>query len=341
MQRVFEALSSTVRRKILAYLAHAELTAGDIASRFSISKPAVSQHLSILEAAGLVRSEKRGQFVHYSLVRDSLVNTLNDFVQEVCPVSKPLKEESAPEGRPRGLVARPAHASLAGKGRAAMLRIEPAEGLRQAARGDWRVLGAITAEAFAQDPVAAWTFDGKPCLRPVFQRLARDVYLPRGMRHLADGDRGRRCGCRRGPSKELPALSLLGAAARLLVDGGPRGRRARPGRRRRDGAAQAGRRTSICSPSGSCARRVARGWGGGCWPRSWPPATPRACPPIWRTATRSTPRSTKGRASARWRPSRPRPAPAAGGDVAGAFRALGRWLTHLPPPDRFAVCPPP
>ncbi|PXA92161.1 ArsR family transcriptional regulator [Caulobacter sp. D4A] len=95
MQRVFEALSSTVRRKILAYLAHADLTAGEIASRFEISKPAVSQHLSILEAAGLVRSEKRGQFVHYSLVRDSLVNTLNDFVQEVCPVAKPLRAESA------------------------------------------------------------------------------------------------------------------------------------------------------------------------------------------------------------------------------------------------------
>ncbi len=95
MQRVFEALSSTVRRKILAYLAHADLTAGEIASRFSISKPAVSQHLSILEAAGLVSSEKRGQFVHYSLVRDSLVNTLNDFVQEVCPVAKPLRAESA------------------------------------------------------------------------------------------------------------------------------------------------------------------------------------------------------------------------------------------------------
>ena len=95
MQRVFEALSSTVRRKILAYLAHTDLTAGEISSRFEISKPAVSQHLSVLEAAGLVTSEKRGQFVHYSLVRDSLVNTLNDFVQEVCPVSKPLKTESA------------------------------------------------------------------------------------------------------------------------------------------------------------------------------------------------------------------------------------------------------
>jgi ArsR family transcriptional regulator len=95
MQKVFEALSSVVRRKILAYLAHTDLTAGEIADRFEISKPAVSQHLSILESAGLVRSEKRGQYVHYSLVRDSLVNTLNDYVQEVCPVSKPLKNESA------------------------------------------------------------------------------------------------------------------------------------------------------------------------------------------------------------------------------------------------------
>lgn len=99
MQRIFEALSSTVRRKILAYLAHADLTAGEIAARFEISKPAVSQHLSVLEAAGLVKSEKKGQFVHYSLVRDSLVNTLNDYVQEVCPVSKPLKAESKELGK--------------------------------------------------------------------------------------------------------------------------------------------------------------------------------------------------------------------------------------------------
>jgi DNA-binding transcriptional ArsR family regulator len=101
MQRVFEALASTTRRKILAYLAHADLTAGEIAARFEISKPAVSQHLSILEAAGLVKSEKKGQFVHYALVRESLVNTLNDYVQEVCPVSKPLKTESAALARGR------------------------------------------------------------------------------------------------------------------------------------------------------------------------------------------------------------------------------------------------
>lgn len=95
MQRVFEALSSTVRRKILAYLAHAELSAGEIAARFDMSKSSVSQHLTVLEAAGLVSSDKRGQFVYYRLVADNLVNTLSEFVQEVCPVSRPLRRESA------------------------------------------------------------------------------------------------------------------------------------------------------------------------------------------------------------------------------------------------------
>ena len=94
MQKVFEALASTVRRKILAYLSESELTAGQIAERFDISKPAVSQHLNVLQNAGLVESEKRGQFVHYRLVRENLTNTLNSYVQEVCPVSRPLKRES-------------------------------------------------------------------------------------------------------------------------------------------------------------------------------------------------------------------------------------------------------
>ncbi|MCC6918052.1 MAG: helix-turn-helix transcriptional regulator [Alphaproteobacteria bacterium] len=93
--RVFLALASTPRRKILAYLAETELTAGEIAARFDMSKPAISKHLQILETAGLVRAERRGQFVHYALNRDSLANTLNGFLQVVCPVSRPLKRESA------------------------------------------------------------------------------------------------------------------------------------------------------------------------------------------------------------------------------------------------------
>lgn len=94
MQPIFEALASVPRRKILAYLAETDLTAGEIAVRFSMSKPSISKHLAILEGAGLIRGEKRGQFIHYSLTPDSLVNTLNGFVQEVFPVSRPLKRES-------------------------------------------------------------------------------------------------------------------------------------------------------------------------------------------------------------------------------------------------------
>jgi ArsR family transcriptional regulator, arsenate/arsenite/antimonite-responsive transcriptional repressor len=99
MQRIFEALASTTRRKILAYLSLASLTAGEIADRFDMTKPSISQHLGVLENAGLVKKVKIGQFVHYSIVQESLTNTLNGFVQEVCPVSRPLKKESAKLGR--------------------------------------------------------------------------------------------------------------------------------------------------------------------------------------------------------------------------------------------------
>ena len=94
MEKIFEALSSTPRRKILAYLSATDMTAGEIAERFNISKPSISKHLAILENAGLIAGEKKGQFIHYSLVRQNLVNTLNGFVQEICPVSRPLKKES-------------------------------------------------------------------------------------------------------------------------------------------------------------------------------------------------------------------------------------------------------
>jgi|JI10StandDraft_1071094.scaffolds.fasta_scaffold48574_5 ArsR family transcriptional regulator len=103
MDKVFEALSSMVRRKILAYLSATDLTAGEIADRFDISKPSVSKHLGILENAGLIRGERKGQFIHYSLVRDNLVNTLTGFVQEVCPIGRPIRKESRQKSRERAL----------------------------------------------------------------------------------------------------------------------------------------------------------------------------------------------------------------------------------------------
>ncbi|MEZ0260411.1 MAG: helix-turn-helix domain-containing protein, partial [Alphaproteobacteria bacterium] len=44
-EKIFEALSSPVRRKILAYLSATSLTAGEIAKRFDITKPSLSKHL--------------------------------------------------------------------------------------------------------------------------------------------------------------------------------------------------------------------------------------------------------------------------------------------------------
>lgn len=101
MDKVFEALSSGTRRKILAYLSATSMTAGEISDRFDVAKPTISKHLSVLEAAGLIRSERRGQFIHYSLVQENLVNTLNGFIQQVCPVSRPLRRESLARAKAR------------------------------------------------------------------------------------------------------------------------------------------------------------------------------------------------------------------------------------------------
>ena len=92
--KIFEALASGPRRRILAYLSKTELTTSDLAARFQMTAPSMSRHLSVLENAGLVTSERRGSRVYYQLKSDSLVNTLTGFAFEICPVAGPLKRES-------------------------------------------------------------------------------------------------------------------------------------------------------------------------------------------------------------------------------------------------------
>lgn len=94
LDRVFEALASGPRRQILAYLSGGALSTSALAERFDMSAPAISRHLSILELAGLVTSERQGQFVLYQLNADNLVNSLTGYALEVCPVGRPLKREA-------------------------------------------------------------------------------------------------------------------------------------------------------------------------------------------------------------------------------------------------------
>ncbi|MCF2905074.1 metalloregulator ArsR/SmtB family transcription factor [Octadecabacter sp. CECT 8868] len=95
--KVFEALASTTRRRILAYLSEGPLTAGVVAERFDMSQPAISKHLSILESADLIWKKREGQFVKYGMQADNLGGTLAKFIQEVCPPSRALKAERRAE----------------------------------------------------------------------------------------------------------------------------------------------------------------------------------------------------------------------------------------------------
>lgn len=67
MNVLFKALNDETRREILAMLKDGDKTAGEIADRFSISKPSISHHLDLLKQAGLVEAVKQGQFIYYSL----------------------------------------------------------------------------------------------------------------------------------------------------------------------------------------------------------------------------------------------------------------------------------
>ena len=67
LNALFKALNDPTRREILELLKEKDLTAGEIADHFDISKPSISHHLDLLRQAGLVVSVKEGQFIFYSL----------------------------------------------------------------------------------------------------------------------------------------------------------------------------------------------------------------------------------------------------------------------------------
>ena len=67
MNKVFKALDDPTRRKILELLRSKDLSAGEIADKFDMTKPSISHHLDILKQADLVTSVRKGQYQLYSL----------------------------------------------------------------------------------------------------------------------------------------------------------------------------------------------------------------------------------------------------------------------------------
>jgi DNA-binding transcriptional ArsR family regulator len=89
---VFKALADPTRRQILQDLQSGELTAGEIASRFTISAPSVSRHLGVLRNAGLINERRDANRIFYSLVEERLALCVGQFLSVVCPEQIVLRQ---------------------------------------------------------------------------------------------------------------------------------------------------------------------------------------------------------------------------------------------------------
>lgn len=67
MNKIFKALNDETRREIIELLRKEDMTAGEIAEQFNMTKPSISHHLDLLKQAELVVATKKGQFVIYSI----------------------------------------------------------------------------------------------------------------------------------------------------------------------------------------------------------------------------------------------------------------------------------
>ena len=102
---VFQVLAEPRRRELLALLADEERTAGDIAARFDVTRQAISQHLRILLAAGLIRERREGPRRWYQ-ARPEGLEDVRALVEAMRPDAlsrlKTAAEAEHASGRPRG-----------------------------------------------------------------------------------------------------------------------------------------------------------------------------------------------------------------------------------------------
>ena len=73
MNKLFKALNDETRRKILELLRKKDMTAGEIADQFNMTKPSISHHLDLLKQSDLVTSEKKVNMFCTVLIRPSLM----------------------------------------------------------------------------------------------------------------------------------------------------------------------------------------------------------------------------------------------------------------------------
>jgi DNA-binding transcriptional ArsR family regulator len=103
VEAALKAIAEPRRRQILRLVWDAERSAGDIASHFDVSRPAISQHLTVLRSAGLVTDRRDGARRLYRANRDALAELQASLEAFWSGSLATLKEEvEAEEGRRRG-----------------------------------------------------------------------------------------------------------------------------------------------------------------------------------------------------------------------------------------------
>ena len=84
--KVFEAFSNDVRMKIFRFLLEGKMCVSGIVHKLNVTQPTVTQHLKILQQAGLIKSEKIGYWVHYSINKpgiDKIKTELEEFIKSL------------------------------------------------------------------------------------------------------------------------------------------------------------------------------------------------------------------------------------------------------------------
>ena len=96
MEAALKAIAAPRRRQILTLVREGELSAGEIAGHFDVTRPAVSQHLNVLKEAGLVTERRNGTRRIYRLDPDGLGELrdyFDDFWSEALAAFKALAED--------------------------------------------------------------------------------------------------------------------------------------------------------------------------------------------------------------------------------------------------------
>ncbi len=83
MTGVFRALGDPTRRRILELLREGDMTAGEIASHFDLTKPTLSRHFAVLREADLIHGDRRGTSIVYQLNVSVLEEALLEFMNRI------------------------------------------------------------------------------------------------------------------------------------------------------------------------------------------------------------------------------------------------------------------